>query len=765
MQRCPLPRFPRLAVVASFLLALLGTRSALADANGEWRGIAPAPGRTEHVAVYDATHDRLVVVLGVYDKNALNTSERDVWARSFTPFGGWQQVVASGTPSFGPVSGEMVYDSQRDRFVMASGSTLTIFDLSGSGAWSTTPIAGTPPSSRFAPSFTYDAGNDRIVCFGGDGDSLLNDVWSVNLSGTPTWVQITPSGTPPTGRSSANVVYDPAGARMIVCGGDTGVYHAVPDVWALSLGGAPAWTDITPSVPGPSSRDGAAVVLDPVHNRMLMQGGSDPDARLWALDLGGIPSWSVIATTGAVPGSRSGHTLSYDASRDRVLIYGGSTDVPSVYPSYPSADLRALDLATGVWTDLVDTRPSPRHGHTAVYDAPRQRMVMFGGGSYAGEGQNETWSLSLGAQMAWSNLAPSGSPSSFENHTAIVDPIRQRMLAFSAYPSGAVWSFDLAGDPAWTLLSTAGTPPGWRYWHVAVYDPNGDRMVVFGGTNNSNFLADVWQLTLSGTPTWTQLSPTGSAPGALFRPAAIYDPVGGRMLIVGSTSAQGFRAKVWSLSLTGPPTWTLLAPAGTGPQDCGSYAAAYDDSRQRMLVFSGGAGCNTNSTSTYALSLTGPLQWTLLAPVGVRPVTRCGPSAIYDSADDRMVIYGGEWCNGVEEAVDMDSAWQLEFGTTVSTPMAALPVDLQLFPAVPNPASGDVTLAFALPRAGSVRLAIYDLAGRKVAEVFSGPITAGRHEVRWTRVSRDAAGLSAGVYFSELRVGNQRAARRMVVTR
>ena len=130
-----------------------------------------------------------------------------------------------------------------------------------------------------------------------------------------------------------------------------------------------------------------------------------------------------------------------------------------------------------------------------------------------------------------------------------------------------------------------------------------------------------------------------------------------------------------------------------------------------------------------------------------------------------MVIYAGEFCNGVGDALDLGSAWELQFASPVTATAPMLPADVELFPAIPNPASGDVTLAFALPRAASASLVIYDLAGRKIAEPFSGALTAGRHEVRWSRAARDAAGLGPGVYFSELRVGNQKAARRMVVTR
>ena len=753
--------------VAATLFALLASRPALADANGQWQGIAPPAGRLEHVALYDEGQDRLIVVLGQYDAQTLQLVERDVWYRSFAPFGGWHEMIASGTGPVGAVAGQMVYDNHRGRFVMASGSTLTTFDLF-SQTWSTATIAGTPPSSRSGTTAIYDDYNDRIVYFGGDdGTTQLNEVWTVELNLVPTWVQLTPSGTPPQGRRYASAVNDDAGLRMIVFGGELDNGNVLAqDVWALSLlgPGAPAWTEITPAIPGPAGRSNAAVVMDRHSNpnRMLMQGGTSntSDAQLWALDLGETPAWSVVPTTGAAPGLHTGHTMSYDTQRNRILLYGGDT---GDYPRHPSADLYALDLASGVWTSLSDPRPAPRSEHAAAYDPAGQRMILCGGDV----GSSETWSLSLGAQPVWTPLAPSGSPPAFVYHRAVIDAGRQRMLVFAGWlGTPQVWSFDLAGSPAWTQVATTGTPPSMRRWPAVIDDPNGDRLIVYGGLDAvGSKLNDVWQLTLGGTPTWTELHPAGTAPTARYRPSAIDDPVGARMLIFGgngSTSA----GELWSLSLTGPPTWQLLTPSGTSvPRGWGGHAAAYDDSRQRMLLYGGGVGGTDNSTSTYALSLAGALQWSLLGPTGQRPVTGCSQSAIYDSGFDRMVVYGGRWCSGIPEETVEDAAWSLGFGSTVSTPVAALPADVQLFPAVPNPASGDVTLSFALPRAANARLAIYDLAGRKIAEPFAGTLTAGRHEVRWTRAARDAAGLGPGVYFSELRAGNQRAARRMVVTR
>jgi len=70
--------------------------------------------------------------------------------------------------------------------------------------------------------------------------------------------------------------------------------------------------------------------------------------------------------------------------------------------------------------------------------------------------------------------------------------------------------------------------------------------------------------------------------------------------------------------------------------------------------------------------------------------------------------------------------------------------------ATPQPSHGVVTLRFALPARGPATLAIYDLAGRRLRALRTGPAPAGAGAARWD--GRDDAGreLPAGLYFARL---------------
>jgi hypothetical protein len=100
---------------------------------------------------------------------------------------------------------------------------------------------------------------------------------------------------------------------------------------------------------------------------------------------------------------------------------------------------------------------------------------------------------------------------------------------------------------------------------------------------------------------------------------------------------------------------------------------------------------------------------------------------------------------------------------TVDTPGLAIRSDL--LSAWPNPASGSTTLAFEILRSGDVRLQIYDLAGRRVRDLTSGSVDAGRHQTAWD--GRDAQGhrLSSGVYFVRLTTPSTSAQRRITLLR
>jgi len=77
----------------------------------------------------------------------------------------------------------------------------------------------------------------------------------------------------------------------------------------------------------------------------------------------------------------------------------------------------------------------------------------------------------------------------------------------------------------------------------------------------------------------------------------------------------------------------------------------------------------------------------------------------------------------------------------------------------PNPASATATLSVEMIRAGAVRIGVYDLLGRRVAELFDGALASGSLHT----VTLDTAALPAGVYVVRARTDTDLHTKRLVV--
>lgn len=84
------------------------------------------------------------------------------------------------------------------------------------------------------------------------------------------------------------------------------------------------------------------------------------------------------------------------------------------------------------------------------------------------------------------------------------------------------------------------------------------------------------------------------------------------------------------------------------------------------------------------------------------------------------------------------------------------PVGFYLAPAVPNPSNGTATIAYTLPRACEVELAVFDVKGRKIATLAEGEYQPGEY-------SSTVNGLSSGLYLYQLTADEFRDVKKMVV--
>jgi phosphatidylserine/phosphatidylglycerophosphate/cardiolipin synthase-like enzyme len=87
-----------------------------------------------------------------------------------------------------------------------------------------------------------------------------------------------------------------------------------------------------------------------------------------------------------------------------------------------------------------------------------------------------------------------------------------------------------------------------------------------------------------------------------------------------------------------------------------------------------------------------------------------------------------------------------------------MPDAYQLSQNYPNPFNPSTTVNFSVKHSGPVVLKVYDLIGREVATLVNGTIAAGSYRVEW-----NAAQLSSGVYFYQLRAGEFVSTKKMIL--
>jgi len=252
------------------------------------------------------------------------------------------------------------------------------------------------------------------------------------------------------------------------------------------------------------------------------------------------------------PSARFGHTSVYDSANSRMVVFGGAEGLKNPAPCLN--DVYVLEYAAGVggttkWDTSGPTGSPPpvRYNHTAVYDAADNEMIVFGGNNCGSKYYNDVWVLTnangLGSTPAWSQLSPAGSaPGPRANTSAVYDAVNDIMIVFGGFngsPYGDVWLLmhagAVSGSPAWTQLKPTGTTPSARYQHSAVYDPDSNRMIIYGGhTKNQADITETWVLAnangLGGAPYWTLTSSDGPQ-RALH--SAVYDPGTNKMIIFG----------------------------------------------------------------------------------------------------------------------------------------------------------------------------------------------------------------------------------------
>jgi hypothetical protein len=267
-------------------------------------------------------------------------------------------------------------------------------------------------------------------------------------------------------------------------------------------------------------------LIEDGHGSLVMFGGggngdfSTPLNDTWTFDT----LWRRAASV-----SFAGYA--YDRDRRRIVRLGGSEPPITNYTH---------EMEDGRWVLRSASGPVVL-SMGLVYDEARQQTVMFGGRAGGFFDATRTWD-----GTAWATVTATTRPSARAAVFMAYDATRAVTLLF-----GGVDAQNVVNDETWTwngsewqnLTSTLAIAPSARLGSAVAYDRVGEVVVLFGGLDGSQRLADTW--TWNGAA-WTRHDPPDGVtqPFAASYQVAVWNPIRKRVVLL--TGDFGIDAWEWN---------------------------------------------------------------------------------------------------------------------------------------------------------------------------------------------------------------------------
>ncbi|OGW27644.1 MAG: hypothetical protein A2X56_11350 [Nitrospirae bacterium GWC2_57_13] len=326
----------------------------------------------------------------------------------------------------------------------------------------------------------------------------------------------------------------------------------------------------------------------------------------------------------------------------------------------------SASILPGCGSDFTPVAPdSGRRAHTAVVVSVSgsDKMYVFGGLSN-GIFVNELWEYGIASDV-WTQKSPVLPGPGARTYSAAVADGPGNMYVLGGYDGtnrttpvfyNDIWKYEPnAGEGTWAEVTPTNMPR--LAGHSAVMD--GAAIYIFGGYDGvgADYVDDLWHCDLvSGN--CSIITPVTSGPlKRAFHSAAI---VGSDIYIYGgyglnTSSTISNLDELWKYDIA-LNSWTSipLAPAvpdGPTPAARSKHTAviATVDSIAQMIVF-GGVGSTSNKIWLYDINAK---TWTENADeIITAPASRASHSAVIDTINNKMYIYGGYTASGATSSLN-----------------------------------------------------------------------------------------------------------------
>ncbi|RKY88223.1 hypothetical protein DRQ09_03225 [candidate division KSB1 bacterium] len=292
--------------------------------------------------------------------------------------------------------------------------------------------------------------------------------------------------------------------------------------------------------------------------------------------------WEKLITTGDIPSKRDAHSLVYDSRHHRMILFGG------FYPVKVMSDIYSLDLNTLEWKKISEGSLA-RAYHSAVYDSIMNRMIVFGGEDTVMKPSNQTWEFSFDTKQ-------------------------------------------------WLEIPTTGDIPLIRSGNASLFDPGGNRLIIFGGNNKDGVNNETCILNLS-TGEWKRQSVTGEIPSArTYMGYSLIDNFNKLIIFGGESSYYEFFRDIYSLDIESG-IWSKLETFSQAPPGRSGCAFQFFPYLNSFVIF-GGFSTIGSLNDTYLYEIDNK-KWVRVYTKGEIPDRRIPFSSIYNPVKKSMIIFGG----------------------------------------------------------------------------------------------------------------------------
>ena len=266
--------------------------------------------------------------------------------------------------------------------------------------------------------------------------------------------------------------------------------------------------------------------------------------------------------------------------------------------------------------------------------------------------------LSSNTYSQWQRLATTGNVPHLKNVSSIYDPLGNRIIVFGGRTAtgidNSMYSLNLANN-SWSVITpSGGTVPSARYTADAYYDINTNSMFIWSGQGNQGALYnDVWVFNLVSN-VWSRVWPDSNQSGVPLRrygTASMFEPVSGKITTFAGFTSIGRFEDTWTFDVNSK-TWQDRTNTPHPPKRC-LHSGVYANDLGRFVIYAG-QDDNGPRDDIWQCNLSS-FVWGNITPA-VKPPSRFWNSIIYYSGGN-ILIFGGLG------TAAMNDMWKFRMGT------------------------------------------------------------------------------------------------------